>query len=128
MMSHPVLMSLAIAGLVIAAAMSMTEGPWRALAAASALLLAGLTIERCAAGVAAARRFRTLTPLVFPALHLVRDVAWVAAIAVWLLRRGSGRPSKPSHSMRPRAASAAAPAVASLDAAAYASAPNRPAT
>ncbi len=114
MMSHPVLMSLAIVGLAIAAAMAITTGPWRAVAAAAALLLAGLTIERCAAGIAAARRFRTMTPLVFPVLHLIRDLAWVTAIVVWLLRRVSGRPSKPS--------------VPALDPAAYASAPNRPAT
>jgi len=127
MMSHPVLMSLAVAGLAVAAVMAITAGPWRAVAAAAAILLGGLAIERSTAGIAAARRFRTLTPLVFPALHLIRDLAWVTAIVVWLLRRVSGRPSKPSHSMRPRAASAA-PAVPALDAAAYASAPKRPAT
>jgi mycofactocin glycosyltransferase len=128
MMSHPVLMSLAMAGLAIAAVMAVTAGPSRAVAAASAILLGGLAIERSAAGIAAARRFRTLTPLVFPALHLVRDLAWVTAIVVWVLRRVSGRPSKPSHSMRPRAASAVPAAVSALDAAAYASAPKRPAT
>ena len=50
-------------------------------------LVAGLALERLAAGISAARRFRTLTPLVFPLLHLGRDLAWVAAIAMWLARR-----------------------------------------
>jgi hypothetical protein len=79
------------------------------------------------AGIAAARRFGTLTPLVFPALHLARDLAWATAIAMWLARRACGQPSKPSHSMRPRAA-AAPRAIPALDAPAYVSAPNRPAT
>lgn len=127
MMSHPVLMAAAIAALAIAAAMAVTAGPWRAVASAAVAVMAGLAIERAAAGVAAARRFRTLTPLVFPALHLVRDLAWVAAIAMWLARRLVGRPPKPSHSMRPRAVSVVRE-VPALDAPAYASAPNRPAT
>lgn len=127
MMSHPVLMSFAVAGLAMAAAAALLGGPWRAVAAIAIALIAGLAIERGAAGVAAARRFRTLTPLVFPALHLVRDLAWVTAIAMWLARRLCGRPPKPSHSMRPRAA-AVSREIAAMEAPAYASAPNRPLT
>jgi hypothetical protein len=127
MMSHPVLMALAVAGLAAAAVMAITAGPSGAVAWGSGVLLAGLIIERCAAGIAAARRFRTLTPLVFPALHLVRDLAWVAAIAMWLARRLGGRPSKPAHSMRPRAVTVAHDAPA-LEAPTYAPAPNRPTT
>lgn len=126
MMSHPVLMSIAVAGLALAAAMAAIGGPWRVVAAGAAAVIAALAIERGAAGIAASRRFGTLTPLVFPALHLARDLAWVTAIAMWLARRLCGRPSKPSHSMRPRAASAPQELPA-LDAPAYASAPNRPA-
>ena len=35
-------------------------------------------------------------------LHLARDVAWVAAMLTWSIRRLRGRPMSPSHSMRPR--------------------------
>ena len=35
----------------------------------------------------AAARFRDSAALLFAPLHLVRDLAWVAAIAVWSFRR-----------------------------------------
>ena len=130
MMSHPLLMSFAVAGLVGALLMAVTAGPWRLPAFGAAAVISCLTLERLAAGIAAARRFRDLTPLVFPVLHLGRDLAWVAAIGMWVARRLFGRPSKPAHSMRPRAIDvpddAASPAWrAGLYASA--SAPNRPA-
>jgi hypothetical protein len=84
-------------------------GPWWLLASASIALIAGLALERLAAGISAARRFATPAPLVFPLLHLGRDLAWVAAIAVWLARRVVGRPSLPAHSMRPRTSSPSHP-------------------
>jgi hypothetical protein len=102
MMLHPLVMAIAMAGLVSAALLAAAGGPWRPLAFGAATLVAGLALERLAAGVAAARRFRDPTPLVFPILHLGRDLAWVAAIAVWSARRLGGRPLKPSHSMYPR--------------------------
>ena len=105
MMMHPLVMAIAIAGLVGAVPAAAADGPWRALALGGAALLASLGLERLAAGVDAARRFRNLTPLVFPFLHLSRDLAWVAAIAVWSARRFVGRPSLPCHSMRARAGS-----------------------
>jgi hypothetical protein len=104
MMAHPVVMAAALAGLVAAAVLAAAGGPWAMAAAASAALVAGLALERLAAGVAAARRFRDLAPLAFPPLHLVRDLAWVAAMAMWLARRMAGRPPRPSDSMRPRRA------------------------
>src|SRR5947207_1533132 len=103
MMMHPLVMGIAIAGLVSAALAAAADGPWRPIALGAATLLAGLALERLAAGVCAARRFRDLTPLVFPLLHLGRDLAWVAAIAMWSARRLRGRPSMPCHSMRARA-------------------------
>ena len=105
MMMHPLVMGIAIAGLASAALAAAADGPWRPLALGAATLLAGLAIERLAAGVRAARRFRDVTPLVFPVLHLGRDLAWVAAIAVWSARRLCGRTSMPCHSMRARATS-----------------------
>ena len=103
MMWHPLLMSTAIAGLAGALLIAALAGPWRPLAVASVAILVCLALERLLAGVYAARRFRDPVPLVFPLLHLARDLAWVAAIAMWSVRRLSRRPPKPSHSMRSRA-------------------------
>ena len=50
------------------------------------------------------KRFGDRTALLFPALHLARDLAWVAAILVWLTRRAGRYEAEPSHSMRPRIA------------------------
>jgi cellulose synthase/poly-beta-1,6-N-acetylglucosamine synthase-like glycosyltransferase len=105
MMSHPVFMAIAMLNLAIAAfarAMPMAGVAWRPFVLVAATLVAGLALERLAAGVSAARRFRDPGPLIFPLLHLSRDVAWAAAIAMWLTRRALGRRSNPAHSMRPR--------------------------
>jgi hypothetical protein len=105
MMAHPLLMSAALAGFAIALVMAITAGPWRFVAFGAVTLIALLAVERLAAGITAARHFHDLTPLLFPVLHLGRDLAWVAAIAMWSARKMRGRPSKPSHSMRARARS-----------------------
>jgi hypothetical protein len=105
MMAHPLLMSAAVAGFAAAAVTAIVAGPWRLVASGAMAVVACLAVERLAAGISAARRFRDPTPLVFPLLHLGRDLAWVAAIAMWTARRLSGRKSKPSHSMRARASS-----------------------
>jgi hypothetical protein len=102
MMSHPVVMAGALTTFAIAALAAVVDGPWRSIAIGAASLVGGLALERLVAGVSAAWRFRTLTPLIFPALHLARDLAWVAAIVMWTVRRMSGRRSTPAHSMRPR--------------------------
>jgi GT2 family glycosyltransferase len=107
MMSHPVLAALAVLAATCALVTAAAGGPWRTLAIASATLVTGLALERLAAGISAARRFGTLTPLVFPVLHLARDLAWVAAIGMWLARRVAGRRGSPAHSMRPRSSGAA---------------------
>ena len=66
-------------------------------------IMATLCVERLMAGVAAAIRFRDPIPLAFPVVHLIRDLAWVAAIVTWLCRRAAFRPGRPGHSMRARA-------------------------
>src|SRR5439155_19512811 len=81
MMMHPLVMGIAIAGLASAALAAAADGPWRPLALGAATLLAGLAIERLAAGVRAARRFRDVTPPGFPVLHLGRDLALLPASA-----------------------------------------------
>jgi succinoglycan biosynthesis protein ExoA len=102
MMLHPLVMILALAGFVGAGVTAVAGGPWAFPAACATVLVAGLALERLTAGVSAARRFRTLVPLVFPFLHLGRDLAWTAAIVRWSVRRIGGRGSSPSHSMHPR--------------------------
>ncbi len=102
MMSHPLVMAGVVAGVTAAGVAALADGPWGLFAVVATTLLLGLLLERLAVGMRTARRFRDWTPLVFPALHLVRDLAWVAAIAVWTARRIARHPAKPSHSMRPR--------------------------
>jgi succinoglycan biosynthesis protein ExoA len=104
MMLHPVVTLLAVATLGacrVAAASGLPVGWPIAIAAA---LLGALALERLTAGGRAARRFGDRAAWLFPLLHLVRDLAWVAAIVVWLARRAARRPGRPSHSMRPRLA------------------------
>jgi succinoglycan biosynthesis protein ExoA len=102
MMVHPLVMSIVLAAGGLALLLAAGGMPWKGAAWVAAVLTSLLAAERLAAGLAAAKRYGTATPLVFPVLHLCRDLAWVAAIAMWTLRRAVGRPSKVSHSMRPR--------------------------
>jgi hypothetical protein len=104
MMAHPLVMITALAALAASSVAAVIGGPWRPLAVIGVTLLAGLTAERLAAGIKAARRFADPTPLAFPLLHLGRDMVWVAAIVTWSARRLARRPFKPSDSMRPRPA------------------------
>jgi succinoglycan biosynthesis protein ExoA len=103
MMAHPILMSMAVAAFAAAGLLAAIGAPGRLLALTATALLVGLALERLAVGIAAARRFHDPTPLIFPLLHLVRDLVWVSAIGVWLSRRLIGRAQRPAHSMRPRA-------------------------
>jgi glycosyltransferase involved in cell wall biosynthesis len=102
MMWHPLALSLGLAFLMLAALAAAAGAAWQPFAVAGAILTAVLFVERLAAGIRASHRFGDRTALVFPLLHLARDGAWVAAIAVWLARFAAGRPGRPSHSMRPR--------------------------
>jgi glycosyltransferase involved in cell wall biosynthesis len=102
MMAHAGLMLVAVASLVAAIMLSLAHAPWRPFATAGSAIVAALLAERLVAGLRAARRFRDFTPLSFPLFHLLRDLAWVAAIGVWSLRRLASRQRLPSHSMHPR--------------------------
>ncbi len=103
MMMHPLLMALALAGALAAAVIALAAGPWRPVALCAVSLIGALIVERTIAAVRATRRFRDSTALLFPVLHLARDLAWVAAMVMWSARLVSRRPRKPLHSMRPRA-------------------------
>jgi cellulose synthase/poly-beta-1,6-N-acetylglucosamine synthase-like glycosyltransferase len=103
MMSHP----------VVAAAALLCTGSWlwarwlginaSPIGWAAGALGAGLVLERAIAGVRAWRRFGDSAALAFPLVHLARDLAWVAAIAVWSGRRLLRRAGGPAASMTPRA-------------------------
>ena len=98
MMAHPVLTALAVA-MMAGAAVHPVFSPGASI---GLLLLLALAAERAWVGARAARRFSDGVPLLFPLVHLLRDLAWVAAIAVWLTRRAAGARTHPRHSMRPR--------------------------
>jgi hypothetical protein len=104
MMLHPVVMTAALLLIVAAFGLGLTGGPAAPVAGIAAALVAALAAERAVAGLKAARQFRSATPLLFPVFHLIRDAAWVAALAAWSVRRLTGRSGLPSHSMRPRPA------------------------
>jgi cellulose synthase/poly-beta-1,6-N-acetylglucosamine synthase-like glycosyltransferase len=124
MMAHPIFMAAALVSWVLGWASPVFGVPSRPFLFAAAILVAGLALERLAAGISAAWRFRDPTPLVFPVLHLGRDLAWVAAILVWTTRRILGREPRPRHSMRPRRGFAGTKGRTP----AYTTGPNRPAT
>ena len=98
MMAHPVLTALAVAMMAGAAVHPVFSSG----ASIGLLLLLALAAERAWVGARAARRFRDWVPLLFPLVHLLRDLVWVTAIAVWLTRRAAGARPHPRHSMRPR--------------------------
>ena len=102
MMAHPVVMAVSLALLLASAATAGAGLPAAALATAGALGIGALAAERSIAGVRAAVRERDAAGLWFPLAHLARDLAWVAALAVWSARRLTGRETRPHHSMRPR--------------------------
>ncbi len=102
MMAHAPLMLVALAAGAAAVALCALGFPWKAPAGIGGLIVAGLALERTAAGILAARRHRDAAGLLFPPLHLLRDAAWAAAILVWCARRAVGRGRHPSHSMGKR--------------------------
>jgi hypothetical protein len=102
MMLHPAAATVALMCLAAAAGVAAFGGPWRVPAIIGGVLLAGLVVERAVTGGRAFLRFRDPAALLFPALHLARDLAWVAAVAVWVARRVRGLGPHPRQSMQPR--------------------------
>jgi hypothetical protein len=123
MMVHPIVMGVAAFALMAGGLAATLGASWRPFAALAALLVGVLALERLAAGIGAARRFHDRTALLFPVVHLARDLAWVAAIAVWVWRRCRGGAPAPAHSMRPRVGTRRTP---QTSARAYRPEPNRP--
>lgn len=108
MMAHPAAMAAAIFAAALAAVFAAAGGPWRLATIASLAMVGALVLERTLAGVRASRQFDDRAALLFPLLHLWRDLVWVFAIAVWLARRAFGQHGRPSDSMRARPVSTAA--------------------
>ncbi len=100
MMLHPIL----LAGGLAAAGVGFAAGRGRAGLAGLGLIVAALAIERGIAGLRASRRYGDRAALAFPVFHLARDVAWVAAMMSWTVRRLFRLPAQPGDSMRPRPA------------------------
>jgi hypothetical protein len=110
MMGHPLVtggaMCLFAADRIASAFWGRTFG----LVSVGVVLLLALAAERAVAGVRAWRQFGDPAALAFPVVHLARNVAWVMAIGVWIVRRLLGRPIRPEHSMTARAVAMANPA------------------
>jgi GT2 family glycosyltransferase len=100
MMAHAPLMLLALTLAGLALALTSVDALWgRVPAILAALIVAVLAVERGVAGIIAAVRFRRWEPLAFPLAHLLRDVAWAAAVVVWSTRWLRRIPPRPRYSM-----------------------------
>ncbi len=92
--------TLAVLAASAAAALGALAGtawrPWLLLAAAVAAVLA---LDRIVAGLEAALRFRDRAGLAFAPIHLLRDLAWAAALLAWSGRRLAGGAARPRQSM-----------------------------
>lgn len=102
MMLHGPLMAVAIGLALVAIALAFASHSPLLPAAFAIALVAALAIERLIAGARAARAFNDPAGWWFAPAHLVRDVAWAAAILVWTARRLQGKAPRPSDSMPPR--------------------------
>lgn len=100
MMAQPVLTAAALVCFV--AALSTTTSRSASLLTAGLVLAGAIVAERTVAGIRAWWRFKDPAALAFPAVHTLRNAAWVAAMCVWCCRRLMGRPGSPAASMKPR--------------------------
>ncbi len=100
MMMHAPLLALSLLLLSAAGLSAALHGPSLPFVALGAALLTFLVGERTIAGFSAWKRFREPAGFWFPLAHLLRDLAWAAAIGMWTLRRLLGVSGKPQHSMR----------------------------
>jgi glycosyltransferase involved in cell wall biosynthesis len=104
MMLHAPSMLLALLAGAVAGMLAVVGGSgWIFWLAAAFAIVATLFVERFCAGVQAWRRTRDRTALAFAATHLVRDVAWSAAIVLWLARCVFRHERAPADSMLPHA-------------------------
>ena len=102
MMLHGPLMTLAVLLIVATAAMAVTGWSPRLPAVAALTILAVLLAERTIAGRRAASAFGDTAGYWFGPVHLIRDIAWAAAIGMWSVRRAGGVSPRPADSMTGR--------------------------
>jgi glycosyltransferase involved in cell wall biosynthesis len=103
--------TLAVLAASTAAALGALAGmPWRPWLLLAAAVAAVLALDRVVAGLEAALRFRDPAGLAFAPIHLLRDLAWTAALLAWSGRRLAGGATRPRQSMRRQPAPAAAAA------------------
>jgi GT2 family glycosyltransferase len=99
MMAHAPLMLGALGAGLIAAALAIAGGQWHLAALVSLVVVGALATERLVAGARIALSERDPAGLWFAPVHLLRDVAWAAAVLTWGVRRIARRGRRPSHSM-----------------------------
>jgi glycosyltransferase involved in cell wall biosynthesis len=101
MMLHAPAMLMALTSCVVAGAVATVGGAWIPWLLTALAIGAVLSVERLCAGVQGWRRTGDRAALAFAVTHLVRDVAWSAAIIVWFARWIFRRERGPAHSMLP---------------------------
>jgi glycosyltransferase involved in cell wall biosynthesis len=99
MMLHGPAMTLALLMLTTASLMAGIGAAWMLPALAALLIIGALFVERLTAGIQAWRRTGDRAALAFPVTHIVRDLAWSAAIVIWLARWALKHDRAPGHSM-----------------------------
>ena len=90
MMLQAPVTALTISAALVAGATYTLDVPSTIPAAVALVLAAIIVVERFAAGLVAAARYRDLAGLCFVPVHIVRNTAWVAAMIVWSIRTLSG--------------------------------------
>jgi succinoglycan biosynthesis protein ExoA len=103
MMLHAPMMAFALTLIVTAPFMALIDLGKAPLLPAAAIVTV-LALERLAAGTRAAIALREPIGLLFVPVHLVRDLAWAAAMVMWTVRRIGRVRATPFHSMQPRRA------------------------
>jgi hypothetical protein len=101
MMLHAPAMLMALTACASAGVLVAVGAPWTPWLLAALAIATVLFVERLAAGVQAWRRTGDRAALAFAVTHLVRDIAWSAAIIVWFSRWIFRRERAPAHSMFP---------------------------
>lgn len=101
MMLHAPAMLMALTVGVVAGVLAAVGGSWMPWLLTALSIAVALFVERLCAGVQAWRRTGDRAALAFAITHLVRDVAWSAAIVVWFARWVFRRQRAPAHSMLP---------------------------
>ena len=101
MMLHAPAMLMALTACTVAGVLAVVGGSWTPWLLAALAIWIVLFVERLSAGVQAWRRTGDRAALAFAVTHLVRDIAWSAAIVVWFARWICRRERAPAHSMLP---------------------------